>query len=380
MTDRIPTVQKPEFLSPIDGDCLNINDGAPIPDGLLITVSVACAGGACLSVNGVTATERDGVFEARVVITAGANRLVATNGSDGITAEITVFYMTRSMGKYRISSDDNILFLADLTENKDKYTSLFDNPYLAVYKLAHDLYGARVHLNLFYEFDATAAARFGSARPYFNLSMMTDKYKAEWRENSDWLRLSFHARREWPAKPYKNAHPDTLVRDFREVEREVLRFAGEETFSREVTTVHYGEASRECVRALRALGHRALAGYFELTKEGEPLVAYYAPIPLIKHIGGRDFWRDNEIGMTFARIDRVTNVDTLSEIMTDLEGIINDPHRGGFVSIMIHEQYFYSDYKNHLPDFAERVLEPARLLCERGYRGACLGEVIGETL
>ena len=49
--------------------------------------------------------------------------------------------------RFRISSDDNILFLKDLSEGD--YKSIFDHPYLAVYKKAHDLFGAKVHLNLF---------------------------------------------------------------------------------------------------------------------------------------------------------------------------------------------------------------------------------------
>lgn len=328
MKDCFATSEKTHFLFPIDGDCINLNDGVPLSDGLLLTVSLSCAIGSLVSVNEELAVEREGAFEARVKLKTGLNLLTARNETDGTSAQITVFYMTCAMGKYRISSDDNILFLADLTENKDKYTSLFDNPYLAVYKRAHDLYGAKVHLNLFYEFDSTAAERFGSPRPYFNLSMMTDKYKAEWQANADWLKLSFHAKREWPEKPYKNAHPDTVIRDFLEVEREILRFAGEEAFSREVTTIHYGEANPDCVRALRNLGHKALAGYFELTPEGEPLVSYYAPVELINHVGERDFWRDVEMGMTFARIDRVTNLDSLRDIMADLNEIIKNPHRG----------------------------------------------------
>ena len=49
--------------------------------------------------------------------------------------------------------------------------------------------------------------------------------------------------------------------------------------------------------------------------------------------------------------------------------------RGGFVSVMIHEQYFYDDYVRYLPDFAERVLGPCRYLWEHGYRGAQIADV-----
>ncbi len=202
--------------------------------------------------------------------------------------------------KYRISSDDNILFLADITANQDTYRSIFDNPYLAIYKKAHDCYGAKVHLNLFYEFDRAAAACFSSDRPDFNLSMMTDRFKEEWEANADWLKLSFHARAEKPDRPYQYAAPETIVADHLAVRREVLRFAGEKTFSSDVTTVHWGEANPACVAALRDHGYRALTGYFEIYKKtGKPLVSYYAPIALTQHVGERDFWHDTEMGMTF---------------------------------------------------------------------------------
>ena len=367
------------ILFPIDGDFVNERDGAAAQDGVTVTVTVAAAPGSRVTVEDVPAAEdttQSGVFCATVLVKAGQNTLRAHNLTDGTEATVSVYYLPEAMKKYRISSDDNILFLADITANKDVYTSIFDNPYLAVYKKAHDLYGAKVHLNLFYAFDRDAAKYFAADRPDFDLSMVTDKFKAEWEANADWLTLSFHARQEFPPKPYQFAAPETITEDFLAVKREVLRFAGEKTFSEEVTTVHFGEANIPCTEALRELGHKALAGYFEVDKHGDPLVAYYAPMPLIDHVGERDFWRDTVVGMNFARIDRVTNLDTLEKIMEDMHAILAHPHRGGFVSFMIHEQYFYGDYKRYLPDFEARVLEPARLLYENGYTGCFLRELL----
>ena len=378
MKDYFNLSSPTRFLFPIDGDFINERDGRGVDGEIEFEASVFAAAGSQIAVNGAGATEEDGKFSAMLRIKKGENRLVATNCTDGTSDEISVFYLPGSVGKYRISSDDNILFLADITKNADRYESIFENPYLAVYKKAHDLYGAKVHLNLFYAFDRTAAALFSDERPDFDLSMMTDKFKAEWEENSDWLKLSFHSRTEFPDAPYRHARPETVVADYLDVRREVLRFAGEKSFSEAVTTVHFGAANREGVAALRDLGHKALTGYFEVAESGRPLVAYYADVPLALHVGERDFWRDTEMGMTFGRIDRVTNIGTLSEVMADMEKIIKHPTRGGFVSIMIHEQYFHADYENYLPDFEERVLGPSRLLWERGYTGSLLSELLCE--
>ena len=155
--------------------------------------------------------------------------------------------------------------------------------------------------------------------------------------------------------------------------------AGEKSFSYDMTMLHWGEGNPACIAALRDLGYRVLTGYFEISKKtGEAVVAYYAPASLTSHIFERDFWRDTEMGMTFGRVDRVTNAGSFDAVMEDVHAIMEQPHRGGFVGLLIHEQYYYTDYVHYLPDFEARVLEPAKLLSEHGYRGSFVGEAVVE--
>ena len=376
MRDYLNTQAPTHFLFPIDGDHLNERDGSMTGEALTVSVKVHAAPACALTVNGIAATEENGIYTAQITLSEGEHTLLAQNLTDGTSARAWVSFSNRSVGKFRISSDDNILFLADITKNKDVYTSIFDNPYLAVYKKAHDLYGAKVHLNLFYAFNRDSARRFANERPDFDLSMVTDKFKAEWQANADWLHLSFHAHAEFPDAPYVYATAEQITADYHAVRREVLRFAGEEAFTNKVTTVHWGSGNENCCAALRDLGHRALAGYLTLNKKGDPSVSYYLPAPIVQHADTRDFWTDTALGMRFARIDRVTNIGPLEKVMEDMQALIQHPTRGGFISFMIHEQYFHSDYKAYLPDFEARVLEPAKLLFENGYRGAFLEEVL----
>ncbi len=376
MRDYFHKSSPTRFLFPIDGDCVNAHDGTGDAHGVTLTATVHAAPNCRITVCGIPATEQDGVYRAEVRVAAGGNLLTAKNLTDGTSDTVKVLLLPHAMRKYRISSDDNILFLADITAHKDTYTSIFENPYLAVYKRAHDLYGAKVHLNLFYAFDRAGAAHFSAERPDFDLSMVTDKFKAEWQANADWLTLSFHARVEKPDKPYRSTPPEVIARDFEAVRREVIRFAGERTFSGDVTTVHWGEATRESVLALRDLGHKALTGYFEVNQHGETVVSYHLPVPLAEHVGERDFWYDTETDIFFGRIDRVLNSGTFDSTLRAVRAAADHPHRGGFVSIMIHEQYFYPDYTRYLPDFEARVLESAKFLCERGYTGSFVKEVL----
>ena len=231
MRDYLNQSAKTHFIFPIDGDCLNDRDGEMTQEGMIVTVQVASAPGGILTVNGISATEENGIYRASVCIPFGRTELLAKNESDGTTAVIRVFFFPHTTEKFRLSVDDNILCLADLTKNKDIYHSIFDNPYLAIYKRLHDHYGAKVPLNVFYEFNREAAVCFSKNRPDFNLSMMTDHFREEWEANADWLKLSFHSRAEMPDKPYELALPETIIADYEAVRREVLRFAGEKSFS-----------------------------------------------------------------------------------------------------------------------------------------------------
>lgn len=360
----------------IDGDCVNERDGIKIENGVRIPIEVEAPMGCEVLLNGKRMTEEKGIYRAEIDLYGYRNLLLAEDLTNQTSAHICLFYLKDAVKRFRISSDDNILFLQDITENQHRYQSIFDNPYLAVYKKAHDLYGAKVHLNLFYELDKRGRLFFKKNRGDFNLSMMTDKFKDEFTANSDWLKLAFHANSEYPDDPYVNATAEKIVEDCLRVHREIVRFAGPTSISNS-TTVHWGSGNVGCIRALRSLGYRSLTGYFTI-KNGKPSVAYYIPTDLCEHIYGRDFWYDTEEDMLFGRIDRVTNLGSLEQIMADLEDVVNDPHRGGFVSVMIHEQYFYKDYVRHLPDFAERVLEPCRYLYEHGYVGGHVTEITRE--
>ena len=334
------------------------------------------SGGAQIRLNGSSMAERDGVYTAEAELFGYRNTLTAENRTTGECARIRLYCLKDAVGRFRISSDDNILFLWDLNEHRDEYKSIFDNPYLAIYKKAHDLYGAKAHLNLFYEFDEEARSRFSTPRPYFNLSMMTDRFKDEFAANSDWLKLAFHANSEYPDSPYDHADAHEIVEDCVRVHREIVRLAGKDSVSNS-TTVHWGSGTLECVRALRSLGYTSLTGYFTV-HDGRGLVSYYVPVEICEHLNRRDFWHDCEEDVFFGCIDRVTNLGSLESVMEDVKAAAADPHRGGFVSVMIHEQYFYRDYAGYLADFEQRILEPCRYLFEMGYRGAHITEVTKE--
>ena len=70
------------------------------------------------------------------------------------------------MKSFCFTIDDNIRFFKELTE--ENFESMFEHPYLAMLRRLHEKFDLKIQLNLFY--------RLGD----FDLSMMTDRYAAEW--------------------------------------------------------------------------------------------------------------------------------------------------------------------------------------------------------
>lgn len=364
------------FEFPLDGDCLNKYDGTVNDDGsLTIVARVKASETSDLYINEVKAEYKDGSFECPVRLTGHRNTVSAIDRKSGLEAKVAVYKLKEPTEKYRVSVDDNILWLQDINDHKDSYKSIFENPYLKVFKKAHDLYGAVVHFNIYYEFDSEAMKDFSEKRDYFNLSMMTDKFKDEFRANSDWLRLSFHADKNYPDEPYKETTLERISEDIEKVHREIIRFAGEESLSK-VTTLHWGASNIAGVRALRQHGYKGLAGYFEVTPAEKTLVAYHYPIDFVRHVGARDFWKDNDEDVIYGRIDIVLNCFHKDTVLDKLKEISKEKGRFGFLSMLIHEEYFYSDYRGYLPDFEDILLNACKFAVDTGHEGSTMASVM----
>ena len=154
--------------------------------------------------------------------------------------------------------------------------------------------------------------------------------------------------------------------------RRVIRFAGEETLSKE-TTVHWGEVTYEGTKAVRDLGIKSLAGYFVI-EGGKPIVSYFYPKDLTDYLSQRDFWYDTELDILYCKIDRVLNLHTAKDCIDLLNQMNVTKTRSGFIELMMHEEYFYPDCTLYEPDFEDRVLEPCRWVYEHGYKGIFLDE------
>lgn len=85
-----------------------------------------------------------------------------------------------------MSFDDTWQCLYDLITNKNSYSSIFDNAFLNDLKDVHDATGMVFTLNCFNAY---------SGQTSYNISDLAEltKFKDEFKDNSSWLRFSFHA-------------------------------------------------------------------------------------------------------------------------------------------------------------------------------------------
>jgi len=360
------------FITPRDGDMLSNAAGYAANGTLEIEVLIEAAETETVGINGVNAVWNGVCFQANVTLDDFCNTLTASCGC-GKEETIRVYWLKNAAHKFALSVDDNIWAFADLTKNADNYHSIFDNAYLNVYKQAHDLYGTTVRLNMFYEMDNQCGIDLYGP---FDLSMMTDKFKEEFKANAHWLHLAFHARSEFPDWPYSYGTAEQIQRDYEAVKREIIRFAGVEAFEGSVTTNHFGSGSREVIRGELAQGMKALMGYLELTDAGESHVSYYLSPAEVVHANEYGFWMDHSENMIYGKIDVVLNLYTKEEIVARLEHARTLHPKKGFIEVMIHEQYFYPTYGAFIPNYSELIFTACKWCRDNGYEPAFTSQVI----
>ena len=253
------------------------------------------------------------------------------------------------MKRFCFTVDDNIRFLKDLTE--EPRGSIFDHPYLSMYRRLHEKYGLKVQLNLFYRMDG------------FDLTQMTDRYKDEFDSASDWLKLSFHSEYE-NVEPYITSGYDEVYSHCKAVHEEILRFASPRSLGK-TTTIHYCKATKEGLKALKDNGIKGLLGLYYYPRVSYELIENAVELIRKGEVAALD-------GISHASIDMVINDLLYSELVPTLTPYLlrND------IRVMIHEQPFYSDHRLYQPDFEKKLTAVFDTLTENGYISHFFEEMI----
>ena len=207
------------------------------------------------------------------------------------------YWLKDSYPRYRFQVDDNSFFTRDI--HQKGYKSIFESPYLGMFREFNRKYGAKVVLNLFYS----------TPEEDFNLSQLSDKYKSEWQDNAPLVEAGpFMREMNSPIIPSWSERPNSWARISTYIEREVKRFAGEKVYTR-TALLHWGSIRPESLQVLIGRGWRTLSGScWPLRGKGlEYIGRYQVPEYAIRYVNEHDAWYNFDNGLLFAKIDLCCN-------------------------------------------------------------------------
>jgi hypothetical protein len=340
---------------PFHGAILNQRHGKVVNDGLKIRVSGQAPLRDRVKVNG-SPTQRAGTrFMSEIILRQKETEITAA--SDGSFGQhehrVRVVWDRHSQPRYRFSIDDNSFFLRDIARNK--YTSLFDCFYLHKLRELHSKYGTRFVLNIYY-----------ATEDGFELPEFPDRFKGEWQVNSNWLKLAFHAHSHKPDRPYQYASASQLIADLNKVAEQIIRFAGEQTYS-PPTVIHWGMVQSTALKPLFESGVHVLSGYFRKFNDVWD-VNYLLDDARSEYLSRHDALMDFDSGIVFSKVDIVCNSTPIERIVPTLEPLTKDPNQAEIMDIFTHEQYFWPFYANYIPDHFQRLETAIRWLTDHGYK------------
>ena len=342
------------ITEPFHGAVLNHRHGQADEDGLRIAVRGEAPLRDQVLVNGEPTRRAGAEFLAEVVLRERETEIVAAASGVGGRAEhrVRVVWDRHSRPRYRFSIDDNSFFLRDIAQSG--YASLFDCFYLRGLRDLHERYGARFVCNIYY-----------TTGDDFSLPDFPDRYRGEWADNAEWLKLAFHAYANKPDNPYEHAPAERLVADLDQVAEQIHRFAGEAAYS-PPTVIHWGVVQPAALPALASRGVRVLSGYFGRCPTGWS-VHYLLDDARAEYLSRHDALADFASGIVFSKVDIVVNTVPIDRIVPTLAPLAADPNTAEIMDIFTHEQYFWPFYANHIPDHFDRLETAIRWVTEHGY-------------
>jgi hypothetical protein len=352
-----------KILEPFHGAVLNHRHGKQTDEALRIRVAGHCRAGDRVTVNGEACRVEGNRFEGAVALRQPETDLtaVAEGARDRNQYGVRVVWDRYSEPRYRFAIDDNSFFLRDIAQKG--YQSLFDCFYLNMLRDFHRKYGTKFVLNIYYT--AADDAQFPSPGG-FTLPQFPDRYKGEWRDNADWLKLAFHAHSNMPGRPYQDSPPEKLIADLELVNAEICRFAGEATYT-PPTVIHFAMIRPSAFKPLYNHGVRVLSGDF-WRRDGHWDINYELSDEISAYCASHDAWKHFESGIVFSMVDIVCNSVPVDRVAATLEPLANDPNRAEIMDLFTHEQYFWPFYYHYVPDHAQRVEAAIRFVTERGYK------------
>jgi len=355
-----------ELFNIRSGAIVDYTCGRETDEALELPIQGIADSAAFVTVDGAP-TVRDGrTFIGTARLTKRVNEIaIHASSQEGETTQaITVVWDKKAFKRYGFSIDDNCFFLTDIARDRPK--SLFDHFYLKGLRDINRKYGTRFILNCFYRNDHAG----------FTINEFPDCYKAEFEENSPWLRLAFHAYSEFPNRPYQHANAQKLAADYDLIASEIVRFAGVKTLIAP-TNIHWGMQPPETQQALHDRGMRVQTGSFILEGhedlDGHPSrvcdVGLYYDKDVSEYVVSHLVFYDRIHDMFLCPDALICNLTPLEKIVPELDRVLlKNPFYKMAIGLLTHEQYTYPYYENYLPDHLQRIDLACKCVTEAGYK------------
>ena len=361
------------FDQPFDGGILQEGTGYPIlgtetaPDGsklLKVHVVVKCAGignfkltmpdGKIIPVDYVS-----GSYMGTVLLKNRITVLKASGTKNGKPVEITcrAIWAKNAYKRYRCYIDDHSFCFRDILQKK--YKSLFDCFYFNRLRELHRRYKTKIVLNCFNS----------TPERDFTLSMFPDRYKGEFEDNADWLRVAFHSENEFPGEVYRNAPPEKLAADFDLTAAQLKRIAGKAYTSG--LQIHFAMVRPDAYKVLAERGVKILpTGGNKNPSSGDKFCDFMLPNRITAYIRENQGWMEPETGIVFYNGGLGTTCEWLPVSQTESvhHKKLDNPKQNLLVHVAGHEQYWWPFYRNYFKDIFERWDNALRHVTEHGYK------------
>ena len=363
-----------------EGAIVNRHHGVETDKSLTVVVEGVNTFGTPVRVNGKLARQTGLHFSAPVELTEKINIVEAatTTCYGEFTQKITLVWDKKSFRRCNFYIDDHIFLFTDLAEMRPR--KAFDHFYLKKLKDLHDKYGLKVTLNTFYH----------NAHKPFTLDKMPDIWRDEFAANSHWLKFALHAYSEFPDRPYAESSCKDFRRDYDLLQKEITRFAGENSFI-EPVVLHWNNISPGVANELLKLGckcysesmrHRVMATppADELTDEErqhkfrseiyvsphEPIARHYGFAEEIDYLEKYSAIYDPGLKIFFHHDWIICNLLELKDIPELFQQTLSraELYKTDIFSAGGHEQYSFPYYGNYQPDHLQKLEETIRLMVE----------------
>lgn len=207
------------------------------------------------------------------------------------------------------SIDDCIEIFRDITINN--YNSLFESDYFSFFKELHDKYDAKISLYSFVEYKE------------FNIKNTTDKFKKEFINNSDWLKIGFHGFNE--NSRYNDK--ENIKKDYKLFIKYVKRFAGNLNIIDNFVRLHYFSGNLENILKIKKFG---IKGLFTADDDRDN---YYLKKNENIFLNKHNIYKDIKNEIFFIKTNlRIEKIENINEILKTID--INNN-----IIMFTHEQY-----------------------------------------